>query len=310
MPQPFRTLERTVKTLTRFCLALLLALPLAGVSRAESPAGKAWLRQVKAAAKAQEKGDLPAAEKLLLSALLVAEDFGERDPRAAYTLDYLGTLYQQMRRDADALKIYRRALAAFEKAQGAGGSEALSSAARLADAAESQAQWQEAEPLRRRLLDATAASEPQPAALAQALSDLALCLDAQKKWDEAMQLYGKALELRRRALGDQAPEVAETLSNQGRVWLMRGDAAKAEELLRQALAIDQAALEAGDPSLAEDWRRLASALKKAGKESEAGEALAKAAALDAERAAKARPKAKPQAKPKAAPADAAGSARP
>jgi tetratricopeptide (TPR) repeat protein len=229
-----------------------------------------WTLQIKAAVRAQRKGDLKGAEKLLLRALLVTEDFNADDPRAAYTLDYLGTLYQAMNRPEDAVSVFERALKDFDRSLGPHSVDALSSAGRLADAYEARQGWALAEPLRRRLLDEVKAqASPDQAALAQAESDLALCLDAQKKWDEAMILYADALQKRKDALGPDSPEVAETLSNEGRVWLLKGETAKAEDLLRRALAIDEKALGPVDGAVADDLRRLATVLKKAGSADEA-----------------------------------------
>jgi len=261
-------------------IAFVLLLALAGSAPAADRTAD-WSRQVKSAAQAQRKGDLKQAEKLLLRALLVTEDFDVADPRADYTLDYLGTLYQQMGRGSDAVAVYERALKNFDQALGPHSEDSLSSAGRLADAYEAAERWKESEPLRRRLLDEVRAqATPEPAALAQAESDLALCLDAQKSWDEAMRLYADALRLRREALGPDAPEVAETLSNEGRVWLLKGDTSKAEDLLRQALAADQKSLGPADAAVADDLRRLAMVLEKAGKKAEAGADRTRAATIE------------------------------
>jgi tetratricopeptide (TPR) repeat protein len=254
-------------------ISLLLTAGLAGGLAADPAATGTtadWTQAIKAAAQDQRKGDLKGAEKLLLRALLVTEGFDDKDPRAAYTLDYLGTLYTQSGRTDDAIAVFERALAGFDRALGPHSEDALASAGRLADSYENAKQWSKAETLRRRLLaEVKAQPSPDLAALAQAESDLALCLDAQKQWDEAMSLYSDALQKRRQALGPNAPEVAETLSNQGRIWLLKGDFRKAEALMRQALAIDQQALGANDPAVADDLHRLAVVLKKAGKTGEA-----------------------------------------
>jgi tetratricopeptide (TPR) repeat protein len=255
---------------------------LAGLGAALPASGSDdWSAQVNAATRAQRKGDLKQAEKLLLGALLTAEGFDDDDPRAAYTQDYLGTLYQQSGRPDDAIAVFKRALKGFDRSLGPDSEDALASAGRLADAYEAQGRWAQSEPLRRRLLKAIAAqASPDPAALAQAESDLGLCLDAEKRWDEAMTLYADALEKRREALGPGAPEVAETLSNEGRIWLLRGHKGKAETLMRQALAIDEKALGPGDPAVADDLHRLAVVLKKSHRPVEAAADEAQAAAIE------------------------------
>lgn len=265
-------------------LGLFLA-ALAGGLRADE-----WSQQVKLAVASQKKGDLKAAEKQLLKALMTAEKFEDTDPRSAYTLDYLGTLYQQRKMDDEALRVYEQALKGFDKALGAKSEESRASAQRLAEAYESAEKWEKAEPLRRRLAaQRREEAKADPLALAQDLNDLAYCLDAQKKWDEAMGLYDEVLRLRETALGSDATEVAETLNNQGRVHLLRGGLKAAEALLRRALSIDQKALGLDHSVVADDRRRLAAVLKKAGKNAEADEQEALAT------------KAGPQPTPKAVP---------
>lgn len=265
--------------LKRFAFSFIVFAGLASALRADS--SDDWNQQVKTAALDQHKGDLKGAEKILLRALLTTESFNTDDPRAAFTLDYLGTLYQQQGRNVDAVAVFRRALKDFDGSLGPHSNDALSSAGRLADAYEAAGLWAKAEPLRRRLLRELAGEEaPDPALLAQAESDLALCLDAQKKWDEAMVLYADALQKRRNALGPGSPEVAETLSNEGRVWLLRGRPVEAEQLMRQALAIDVKALGPGNPAVADDLRRLAVVLKRRGETAEAALDEARAAAMD------------------------------
>ncbi|MGH7441380.1 MAG: tetratricopeptide repeat protein, partial [bacterium] len=245
-------------------------------------AGDDWNAQIKAAVADQQKGDLKAAEHVLLDALLSTQAFDVDDPRAAYTLDYLGTLYQQQGRPKDAIAVFERALRGFDRSLGVHSDDALASAGRLADAYESQGLWAKSEPLRRRLLKELAGSaNPDLSALAQAESDLALCLDAQKKWNEAMVLYQDVLEKRVKALGPGSPDVAETLSDEGRVWLLRGKSAMAERLMRRALDIDEKALGPSDPTVADDLRRLAAVLKRRGKKVEAAADEARADAIKA-----------------------------
>jgi tetratricopeptide (TPR) repeat protein len=230
-----------------------------------------WESELKEAVRLQRQGKLKAAEQMLLKAQLEAASFGANDPREAYTLDYLGTLYMQEGAKEDALAVFAKALRGFDTSLGPDSAEAQESAKRLAEAYEADQQWEKAEPLYRRLAEtARKDTKTEPLALAERISDLAFSLDAQKKWDEAMPLYDEALKLRQKALGDDAAEVAETLNNQARIWLLKGDAPKAIGLFRRALAIDEKALGKDHPSVADDLHRLAAALTKAGKAGEAG----------------------------------------
>ena len=258
--------------------ALILSLFLASTLPA---ATETWEAQVKAAVNLQRQGQLKQAEQKLLAAQLLAEDFGPTDPRAAFTLDYLGTLYMQEGAKDDALAVFAKALRGFDTALGADSSEALESAQRLASAYETDEQWDKAEPLYRRLAKHLREDPKTPDLdLATGLNNLAFALDAQKKWDEALPLYDETLALRKKALGGEAAEVAETLNNQARVWLLKGDGAKAVGLFQQALAIDEKALGKEHPVVADDLRRLAAALKKAGREAETAPLEARAQAIE------------------------------
>ncbi|HXB96425.1 MAG TPA: tetratricopeptide repeat protein [bacterium] len=239
-----------------------------------------WGVQVKAAVEAQKQGDLKGAESKLLKALYETQRYGSDDPRAAYTLDYLGTLYQQMDNQGDSLRVFAQASKAFDASRGPHSDEALASCRRLAEALEKAEQWPDAEPQRRRLLEeAKQAPGHDPIALAQAEADLGLNLDAQKKWDEAMPLYDDALKLRTQGLGEESGPVAEILNDQGRVWLLKGNAKRAEQLIRKAAAIDEKVLGPADPSLGDDYQRLAAVLRKAGKDKDAQAAQDRADAI-------------------------------
>lgn len=243
-----------------------------------------WSALVKSAVKDQQGGRPKSAEQSLLKALLVADDFGPKDPRSAFTLDYLGTLYQQRGDSNDALAVFERARQGFIKALGEESPEAIESGQRLADAYAAAEKWKQAEPLYRASLERARAAKPVDAeAVASACTDLGLALDAQQQWDSALKLYKEAEALRRKALGDDDPQVAECLNNQGRVHLKQGDLKMAEKQIRAALAIDEKALSERDPAVVDDLRRLAAVLFKAGKVAESGQVGQRAEKLDAER---------------------------
>jgi tetratricopeptide (TPR) repeat protein len=240
-----------------------------------------WDTEVKAAVKLQRQGKLKQAEESLMKAQLEAERFGPQDPRGAYTLDFLGTLYMQEGAKDEALAVFAKALRGFDASLGPDSKEASESAQRLAEAYEAAEQWDKAVPLYRRLCE-RARKDPkiEPLALAECISNLAFALDAEKKWDEALPLYDEALALRTKTLGAESAEAAETLNNQARVWLLKGDAPKAVGLFRRALAIDQKALGKEHSSVADDMRRLAAALKKAGQLEEAASYEQQALAME------------------------------
>src|SRR6478752_1137794 len=94
--------------------AIILSLFLASTSLSAAT----WEAEVKSAVKLQRQGNLKEAEKTLMRAQLLAEDFGPNDARAAYTLDYLGTLYMQEGAKDEALAVFAKALKGFDTALG------------------------------------------------------------------------------------------------------------------------------------------------------------------------------------------------
>jgi eukaryotic-like serine/threonine-protein kinase len=80
------------------------------------------------------------------------------------------------------------------------------------------------------------------------MSDLAKVYQAQAKWTAAEPLLTQALDLRRRAQGDEHPETAAAFASLGELRLAQQRSADAEPLLRSALA-------AYDRSAPESWPR-------------------------------------------------------
>jgi eukaryotic-like serine/threonine-protein kinase len=76
-------------------------------------------------------------------------------------------------------------------------------------------------------------------------------------YDRAAPLLEKALETRRRLLGEESPEVAESLEAVGRLDERQGDYAAARPLLERSLALREAALGPGDPEVAQSLDALA-----------------------------------------------------
>lgn len=269
----------------------LKALLFGGFLLAAPPLLASWEEQIKEAMLAQKKGQMKAAEEHLLRAMFTAEKFGEQDLRLAYTLDYLGLFYLNRDEPADAKKAFERALKGFEASKGPESLEALAEAGRAAEACERLKQWAEAEAYYRRILGVRL-KDPKASSVAVAMdhSNLGLMLDAQGKYDEAMQEYARAKELRQ-AMAPESVELAETLSNQARVLYMQGKLEASELLFRQALAMDEKVAGMDDALVADDLRRLSPVLRKAGKAAEADACEARAKAIDA-RIVKARKKGK------------------
>jgi CHAT domain-containing protein/Tfp pilus assembly protein PilF len=99
------------------------------------------------------------------------------------------------------------------------------------------------------------------------------------KYDEALPLAERVLEIRERLSGPEHPDVADSLNDLARLYLDRGDYAKAEPLLNRALAILEKALEPEHPSVAASLSNLSLLYKNRGEYSKAEPLLNRALAI-------------------------------
>ncbi len=102
-------------------------------------------------------------------------------------------------------------------------------------------------------------------------------------YDEAEALQRRALEIRRRALGDSAAEVADSLLGLGVVLHSKGDLAAADDVLREALARHEARLGPDAVQVAADLDVLASLLGDRGEVAEARTLIERAIAIREQR---------------------------
>jgi CHAT domain-containing protein/Tfp pilus assembly protein PilF len=78
-----------------------------------------------------------------------------------------------------------------------------------------------------------------------------------RQYKEAAEKLGRALEIRRLALGESHPDVAQALNRLGIVAYYQGDYARAEQLVQNALKIREATRAPDDPSIADSLSDLA-----------------------------------------------------
>ncbi len=78
---------------------------------------------------------------------------------------------------------------------------------------------------------------------------------------KAEPLFRQALEIRKRALGENHPDYAASLNNLAALYEEMGDYAKAEPLYREALAIDKRALGENHPDYATSLNNLGRAVR-------------------------------------------------
>lgn len=177
----------------------------------------------------------------------------------AKSLHGLGEVLAGQGRDADAEQAYRKALVIQRQVLGPAHADIAQTLQDLAlvmdDAGDLKSAIQtmsEALNMQRALNG----SQPDPG-LALAIHNLAELLYEDGNYDGAEALYGEALAMRHRLLGDKHPLIAGTLSSLGLVRQARGDLSGAEAMFREALAIQQQTLGEAHPDTATTLNNLA-----------------------------------------------------
>jgi tetratricopeptide (TPR) repeat protein len=140
-----------IKSRPRLAIVVLSAL-LAATTPAARGQNTLWETHSRAGVEAYKAGRYPEAEKQFLAALEVAETFGPEDPRLATSLNNLAELYRAQGKLQEALPLYQRALAIWEKALGPNHPDVAQSLNNLAALYEAQGKLQEALPLYQRSL--------------------------------------------------------------------------------------------------------------------------------------------------------------
>jgi len=111
----------------------------------------------------------------------------------------------------------------------------------------------------------------------QRLNDEAVSLRKQGRYDRAVVVAKKALEVAEQTVGPDHPAVAKSLNNLALLYDTQGQYAQAAPLYKRALAIVEKALGPDHPDVAKSLSSMAALFRKTGREKEA-EALEKRAA--------------------------------
>ena len=178
-------------------LALAILAAALGAAAA-SAGGDGWKTSFDLGEKAYRLGRLAEAHLLFTAALAKAQAFGPGDPRLASTLDRLAGVDASQRRYAEAMALYRRALAVEEAGSGVA---SVAVARRLYDLAELhrlEGRWDDARPLYQRAIaiwESTAS--PDPLAFARCLEGYAALLWKTRGYTKAAALESRARKLRR-----------------------------------------------------------------------------------------------------------------
>ena len=182
---------------------------------------------------------------------------------------WLGLLYKQLDRLADAEPLLKRALDNSERTQPANSSLVATRAHHLAGLYQDQGRSDEAEALYKRALAIREGLPAEPLALAATLGSLATLHSSQGKLAEAERLYKRSLEIRQSSQPGNHADIAQDLHNLATFYSDRGRYAEAELLFKRALEIIEQALPAGHPNIARVLNGLAFSYREQGRYAEA-----------------------------------------
>jgi CHAT domain-containing protein/ribosomal protein S7 len=213
----------------------------------------------------EKQGKYAAAERIVQRSLLLSEQkFGQNHPEVAIRLYNLAAIDSRQGKYAEADRLYRRALAIYQQAHNPRVANVLWG---LASLDREQGKHAEADELYRRVLvmkeQALGPNHPDVGnvlmALASNLTDQALAsnLTDQGKYAEAEEICRRALVIQEQSLGQNHPEVADTLSTLAIVYRIQERYAEAEALHRRALAIREQALGPNHRDVADSLHSLA-----------------------------------------------------
>ena len=180
-------------------------------------------------------------------------------------------------------KLYRRALAIYEKTSGPEHTNTVVCLNNLAQLLQDTNRLDEAEPLMRRVLEIDEASfGPEHPNVAIDLSNLAQLLQDTNRLDESEPLMRRALEIGETSLGPEHPNVAIRLNNLALLLQDTNRLDEAEPLMRRALEIDEASFGPEHPNVAGDLNNMAELLRATNRLDEAEPLYRRALKIDEE----------------------------
>ncbi len=270
-------MQHNIRLLIMGCMWLVLCLPRA------SGQDTRWEEYTAAGKDALTQGDYAEAEKMLLSALQVAQTISQQDPLVTLSLHNLGRLYYAQGKYAMAAPLYRRLLAIAEKGSGARASLGVAQRlANLADIYRLQSKFAEAEPLYQRslaIIEKTAG--PDHPELALSLNNLATLYYERGYYHKAEPLYQRSLAILEKIVGPDHQHVALSLNNLAGLYFARRNYIAAEPLYRRLLAILEKTLGPEHPNVALALGSYAALLRATNRGEEAAKLDARAEAIQA-----------------------------
>jgi tetratricopeptide (TPR) repeat protein len=230
----------------------------------------------------QSQGLYDQAEPLYELGLSVTQArFGSEHPAVAASLNNLASLYQVQGHYQKATPLYLQALELNKKLLGNDHPYVATGLSNLAALYEAQGRYKESESLYTQALELTnrllndecsdiATKLFSLASVVTQLNNQAYLYQAQGRYDKAEPLYVEALELTKRILGENHPDITAILNNLGDLYEAQGRYHKAEKFLTQALELTKQLLGNDHPDVATSLESLANLYESQGRYEKAG----------------------------------------
>jgi tetratricopeptide (TPR) repeat protein len=191
-----------------------------------------WDQYRQRALQAAKEGNVSQAEAMWLKALNEAKTFEKTEPRLAYTLDNIASLYYNMGHYEQAELFCRRAIYSAQLIFGNAHPKLANCLNNLAGIFYSQRRYREALPVAMRVLsiyENTYGQEHQEVGMAA--NNLAMVLHADGKHGEAEKLYLRAYRIRSKALGPHHPVVVAIIDNYRNLRLAQLEAPDSDSII-------------------------------------------------------------------------------
>jgi non-specific serine/threonine protein kinase/serine/threonine-protein kinase len=192
----------------------------------------------------------PAGDILKRSLALRTAGLGERHVDVAHTRVALGLVRLEEASYGEAESLFTRALSAFQDLGLGDSASGLAAARDLGVVYSRQGRYAEAERVIGRVIRSLEAIDSSSLALAGNLSNLGVLNVWQGHYAKADSVFQRSLRIQERAVGENHPDVVNTLINLGLVYMEQGRYPEAETTLRRGAVIAERVLGPSHPALA------------------------------------------------------------
>ena len=224
-----------------------------------------WEDNNKSGVEALKDGKYKVAEKFFMAAKKDAAKQNTQYGHYATTLLNLGAVYDKTDRIAESEKVYKDALAIYEKSYGAASIEDSRSLQGLGDLYRHHAKYAEAAPIYQRCLKIRDVLIPTAPDTADTLNGLAEVYRKQNKNSDALPLLKRALDIRREAFGATNTKVGKSLDLLSSAYVTAGKYEMAVPIYKDLLSERETTYGIEDPKVAQTLEDLAFACMKSDK---------------------------------------------